>query len=249
MIFIWILIFYAYLCGGFLTCFFNHILLYSMRADFIPNKDALFAIWILALTKYLDSKLTLFGIPEDPYNELGIKMKRWNVLYTLSMSNETRTKSIVSAKNNLRKEIEKDLRAFVNEYIRYNHLIKDEDRKNMSIPVRSETRTPVPVPDTIPAFRIELSVIRRLNIHFRDITGNSRGKPAGVHGVEIKWAVLDTPPESADLLANSSFDTRSPMMLSFTDAQRGKNVYLCLRWENTRGEKGPWSEIAMAIVP
>jgi hypothetical protein len=31
--------------------------------------------------------------------------------------------------------------------------------------------------------------------------------------------------------------------------QRGKTVYFALRWENTRGEKGPWSEIMSAIIP
>jgi hypothetical protein len=26
-------------------------------------------------------------------------------------------------------------------------------------------------------------------------------------------------------------------------------VYLCMRRESTRGDKGPWSEIMMAIIP
>ncbi|MDR2362267.1 MAG: hypothetical protein LBD91_06005 [Prevotellaceae bacterium] len=29
----------------------------------------------------------------------------------------------------------------------------------------------------------------------------------------------------------------------------GKTVYFALRWENTRGEKGPWSDIMSATVP
>jgi hypothetical protein len=28
-----------------------------------------------------------------------------------------------------------------------------------------------------------------------------------------------------------------------------KTLYYALRWENTRGEKGLWSEIGMAIAP
>jgi hypothetical protein len=30
---------------------------------------------------------------------------------------------------------------------------------------------------------------------------------------------------------------------------RGKKLYFALRWENTRGEKGPWSEIHSTIIP
>jgi hypothetical protein len=50
-------------------------------------------------------------------------------------------------------------------------------------------------------------------------------------------------------LIHSAFDTRSPFTLSFDENQRGKTVYFCLRWENTRGEKGPWSEIVSGIIP
>jgi hypothetical protein len=61
--------------------------------------------------------------------------------------------------------------------------------------------------------------------------------------------VIDTPPTGVAALVNSSFDTRTPFTLEFDDAERGHTVYFCLRWENTRGEKGPWGEIVSAIVP
>jgi hypothetical protein len=30
---------------------------------------------------------------------------------------------------------------------------------------------------------------------------------------------------------------------------RGKTVWFRLRWENNRGQKGPWSELYSAIIP
>jgi hypothetical protein len=59
-------------------------------------------------------------------------------------------------------------------------------------------------------------------------------KPAGQHGAEIRWAMRDT---------------HMPLTFEFDESDRGKTVYFCLGWENTRGEKGPWSEIQSAIVP
>ncbi|MDR1339327.1 MAG: hypothetical protein LBK58_04670 [Prevotellaceae bacterium] len=44
-------------------------------------------------------------------------------------------------------------------------------------------------------------------------------------------------------------DTHSPFELAFDESERGKMVYICLRGENTRGEKGPWSEIVKAVIP
>jgi hypothetical protein len=50
-------------------------------------------------------------------------------------------------------------------------------------------------------------------------------------------------------LAHSVFDTRSPYTFQFDLADAGKRFYCCLRWENTTGQKGPWSEIQNAIIP
>jgi hypothetical protein len=45
------------------------------------------------------------------------------------------------------------------------------------------------------------------------------------------------------------FDTDSPLEIEFDEADRGKIVWFAVRWENTRGQKGPWSEIFFAIIP
>jgi hypothetical protein len=43
--------------------------------------------------------------------------------------------------------------------------------------------------------------------------------------------------------------THTPFTLEFDENERGKTIYFCLCGENTRGEKGPWSEIQNAIIP
>jgi hypothetical protein len=49
--------------------------------------------------------------------------------------------------------------------------------------------------------------------------------------------------------ANANMATWNLVTLEFEEEARGKTVWFCLRWENTRGEKGPWSEFLNAIVP
>jgi hypothetical protein len=102
---------------------------------------------------------------------------------------------------------------------------------------------------TRPDFGVDSSMIRHLKVRYRDQDATSRAKPHGVHGVEIRWAILDAPPKDISELINSSFDTRSPFTLEFEEHERGKTVWFCLRWESTTGEKGPWSEIVSAIIP
>jgi hypothetical protein len=74
-------------------------------------------------------------------------------------------------------------------------------------------------------------------------------KPYGVRGAEIRWAILPAPPTSQDDLVHSEFDTRTPYIFQFDIPQAGKTLYVCARWENTTGQKGPWSEIVSAIIP
>jgi hypothetical protein len=106
------------------------------------------------------------------------------------------------------------------------------------------------VAKTYPDYDIDSGTIRHLILHFYDQgKKKSKAKPPGQHGVEIDWAILDAPPAAIKDLVNSAFDTHTPFTLEFDENERGKTVYFCLRWENTRGQKGPWSEIMSAIIP
>ena len=118
------------------------------------------------------------------------------------------------------------------------------------MPIHKTTHTPAPIADTYPDYDVNTGTIRRLTVHFYDQgQKKSKAKPEGQHGAEIRWAILGSPPTKIDDLVHSSFDTRTPFTLQFDEDQRGKTVYFCLCWENTRGEKGPWSEIVSAIIP
>jgi hypothetical protein len=88
-----------------------------------------------------------------------------------------------------------------------------------------------------------------VEVDFFDAETGQKAKPKGVHGVEIKWRMLDIPPSTVEELIYSAFDTRTPFTLEFEENERGRTIYFALRWENTRGEKGPWSDISSAIIP
>ncbi|MDR1493008.1 MAG: hypothetical protein LBT05_09845 [Planctomycetaceae bacterium] len=63
------------------------------------------------------------------------------------------------------------------------------------------------------------------------------------------FAVLDEPPKSVHELTRSVLATRTPHVFEFTDEERGKTVYFAICWQNEKGERGPFSEIASAIIP
>jgi hypothetical protein len=160
--------------------------------------------------------------------------------------NSTRNRLVKDESKNAAKRVMRD---FANTSIRYNKLMKDEDKLYYGIRLSGGKYTPDTEPQTFPEAEGDASVIRQLKIHFWDSASKKRGKPPGVHGAEIRWALLDQPPVSEKALINSDFDTATPFTLKFDENERGKRLYFCLRWESTTNLKGPYSEIYSAIIP
>ncbi|MDR2385869.1 MAG: hypothetical protein LBD80_09480 [Tannerella sp.] len=136
--------------------------------------------------------------------------------------------------------------------LKENPLVTNADLVAMGLPERNDgERHDADIPKTSPAASVKLPGPAIVEIHFRDssVDNASRAKPAGVHGAEICWILSKTPPLKWEELSHSSFDTASPFRLTFEGDQRGERLYYALRWENSRGEKGPWSEIQDAVVP
>ena len=217
---------------------------------FIPRKDADFLQWTNNFMNYLGANVRQFGFPDDVYAELTDQHSDFAAKLEVAVNPATRTKLTIQAKTSARKIFEKALRQAVKEYLANNHLVSDEDRDGLGIPIYKTTRTAAPVATDSPDSDSDNSVIGRVSIHFFEKgSSHKKAKPAGQHGAEIAWIVSDTPPTRWDELLHSNIDTNSPFTLSFEHDQRGKTLYFALRWENTRGEKGPWSEILSAIIP
>ncbi|MDR1383352.1 MAG: hypothetical protein LBJ67_05845 [Planctomycetaceae bacterium] len=217
---------------------------------YYPRSDGGFSFWAKNLVACLQTSFTRFQIPGEEVERLGTLYGDFAAKLGIAESIDTRTKSAVQAKNDARKILEQALRQDIKEFLTYNRLVTNIDRDNMGLPIHKITRTHAPVATTYPDFDIDSSMIRRLTIHFYDQgKKKSKAKPDGQHGAKIRWAILDSPPTTIEELVNSSFGTRPPFTLEFNGNQRGKTVYFCLCWENTRTERGPWGPIKSAIIP
>ena len=141
-------------------------------------------------------------------------------------------------------------RKLYNGFLKESPLVTDDDLVAMGLPKRNTTRTPAKVADTSPDSDIDTSVPGQVGFNFYQRGGaHRRGKPEDQHGAEIAYVISDTKPARWDDLTVSKFATRSPYTVRFENDLRGKTLYYALRWENTRGEKGPWSEIMSVIIP
>jgi hypothetical protein len=115
-----------------------------------------------------------------------------------------------STKNRLARDNAKDIaksamRDFANSSIRYNKQVKDEDKLDYGIRPVDRTSTVGTEPETYPEAEPDTSVIRQLTINFWHSATKKRGKPHGVHGAKIHWAILDHAPALVEELLKGPF--------------------------------------------
>ncbi|GHU33129.1 hypothetical protein FACS1894172_11050 [Spirochaetia bacterium] len=216
--------------------------------DYIPHADGAFLDWANTLITYTAGHLSAFKIEQAALTPIQTLFTAYQAKFTAA-ENPNRGKVDVLAKDEARDALKAAIRPFVKAYLAYNPAVSDTDRESMGLPLHDGTRTPSPAPTTIPELELDSSIIRQISVHFKDAGSERRGKPAHVHGVELRWALRDNPPSSVEDLTKSAFDTASPYTFTFDEAGRGKALYICPRWENGKGDKGPLGEIVKAIIP
>jgi hypothetical protein len=205
--------------------------------------------WLVNFMSYLNANYSRFGISSSKISPVQTKVTEFQ-----TAQNKAELPNAGKADRQNRKEkaavVSKTIRNFVNTNLRYNEAVTDEDRVNMGLTIPDNTPTPSHDPDTMPVVTlIDTSVIMRISLHYKDSKSEARAKPSDAHGAEIRSAILDAPPVTTADLTNSDFSTRSSHTFIFDENQRGKTVWFRLRWENMRGQKGPWSELYSAIIP
>jgi hypothetical protein len=220
-----------------------------MSTDYIPTKEKDFHDWQSYSLKYVQTNKSRFGVTDAALTPVLAKQTLYEAKYLVSENPATRTSASILARQEARADFEEVLRPFYKSSIIYNQLVTDEDRRLMGVTVHDTKPTPVKPPHTVPEISLDAPAPAVIEIHFRDHEETGRAKPYGVHGAEIAWGVLEEKPDNWSDLPHSSFATHSPYRHTLDGKDRGKKFFFAVRWENTRGEKGPWTEIQETIVP
>lgn len=185
-----------------------------------------------------------FGVSEQTQTNLSSCLENWNTIYPLSKDKDARTITITKNKNKAKEELQDILRSVYSDIPK--SVLTISDRNTLNLPERSKTRTPAAVPSTNPSAQTDAGKRLQHTIHFTDFDG-SLAKPKGVRGCQI-WMKIGSVVVDLSELTYIVTCTKSPYIHHFNGADAGKPVYYWLRWENTRGQTGPWSNAIMATV-
>jgi hypothetical protein len=220
-----------------------------MSTDYIPESDGKFLVWDKKLFAEVELNAAEWNLNPESWAHINPPLIMKYEIALGKAQNQNRGKADVFAKNEARNILKKETRQYVNEFLKYNSQISNDERKRIGLPVYDRKLTPVGTPETLPAVMVKYLAPGVLEFNVTDSKSGRKAKPAGIHGFELKWAILDAAPKKWEQLAYSSFATHTPLRLSFDGEERGKMLYFALRWENTRGVKGPWTEIRNTIIP
>jgi hypothetical protein len=224
-------------------------------SDYLPRRDRLFLQWVINFLSCLFPSLARFNFPDATYQDLAAKRNDFSTKLDVAEAPATRTKGSIDDKNVAKKSLVHAIREAVQRYLAHNPDVTQKDHDDLGLPNYKTTRTPIPPPTDLVELLLRQLAGHRVEVTFFPVSTNStakerrEAKPYGVRGAELAWAVLPEPPKSLADLTHSAFDTRSPYMFQFDIPDAGKTLYVCARWENTTGQKGPWGDIQNAIIP
>ncbi len=209
-----------------------------------PSKEADLNLYFQAAVPYLiDNKVRLL-IDDPTVVKLKDGLNEWNVVFPPTQVKSTSTQAMVMDKNESKKNFKALLRKVYGDIPA--SVITSQDITTLNISAKSGTRTPAPVPTTQPIGKVSTSKPLEHTISFMNADG-THAKPHGVRGCQI-WFKIGEPSTGSSDLNYMATDTKSPYIYHFADEFAGKTVYYRFRWENTRGQVGPWSDVVMATI-
>ena len=124
----------------------------------------------------------------------------------------------------------------------------------------SDSASPIPVPEAQPEADISFPGIHLVELRkIRPVSGGITPDDRSGYGVRIYFGLSGEPselhpfrvvgtPKTGRYLPESLFTRRKRELFDF-DGESGCLVYFCLRYENSKGEAGPFGPIFSAIIP
>lgn len=227
-------------------------------SNYIPRPDGEFSMFCNNYTAAVVDWWNVHGLNIDDLAPLTKALEAWNLRYPAHVAAQQVAEGARAAKQQAREELERQVRPVTN-FIQGYTTTTDAEREVIGITVRDTSKTPSPTPTSAPMVQVEGGQRLTHRLRFTDTAAPTRrGKPPGTIGAEV-WLALTPPgqpapppnsaaPGGSDAYKFLSVSSRGNLQTDFPSADAGKTAFYTLRWVSTRGEKGPWSEVASATV-
>jgi hypothetical protein len=219
-----------------------------MPTDFIPRTDADLIAWIRNFLDYANANLEALGLKSADTKALQEAATDFETNFNANNAAQASAQGSRQKKDESRDALVALARSLARQ-LQATATVKDSHRESLGLNIKSTTRTAAAVPTTRPVATVNTSQRLRHVISFGyEETPGSRAKPAGVMGAEVYVKIGETPPVDPSECHYLATDTATPYTAEYDGTDSGKIAHYMLRWVNTRGERGPWSQTVSATI-
>ncbi|TVQ55110.1 MAG: hypothetical protein EA377_03965 [Phycisphaerales bacterium] len=221
----------------------------DMAHDYIPRPDDQFLHWTDNMRKLLSASPESFGVTPAQASRYADLFEVFAEKYRIAIEPTTRTKPSVGAKNDARRELERETRSLA-QLIQATSHVTNQQKADLGLTLRRR-QTPIARPTDPPRVIVELLRGSTVHVWLRDGDTSSRGKPDGVAGATVFSYVGDQPPASVEDWKLEGLTTRTELDITFGrdgHIERGAQVWVTACWYNSRGQWGPVAEAKSTYV-
>jgi hypothetical protein len=205
-----------------------------------------------------------WGIPSTEVSALANLKESAVELLEIAMSSD-RTETITAECKAAFEALTDKMRSIKNHYF-LKPPLTDVDFISLKLKPKDSGRTPIPAPTDQAEADISRPGEHLIMLHLRAVANAKNDPHRSDYGFRIYWGIMpvggatseNAPsakrelikiPVTGDELPHSLFTRRKKELLDFSQEDRGKTIYFCIRYENAKGEPGPWGPLFSTIIP
>ena len=162
------------------------------------------------------------------------------------------SKEDIQLKHTLHTALASKCKDYVNAKIRSNKAVDNDGRAALKVHVPDRSKTPIHTPNLHVAFSVRPIHATEHRIDFHVEETGKKAIPYGYNGAGFFVKVLEPDePVPADITSfhESELLTHTPQIREFLPSEQGTRVCCAACRQNSKGEKGPVSDIRVHIVP
>ncbi len=221
----------------------------ATRTKVLPNSEGALTQYAENFLKQMTDHTDEYHLTEEELQQVQDVVSEWVSTADAATTARDAARAATEAKDAARVAMEETLRTRIR-LIQANPAITDQAKLEAGIRPHKTTRTPIRPPHTSPIGSVIASDQLTQTLFISDAaTPTKRARPSGVTGCEIYLFVGDAAPADPKAFRMIRFATRSPEEVTFEAADGGRTAHYLLRWMNSKGETGPWSNVISATIP
>lgn len=209
--------------------------------SYIPSRDAELGQWVTNFSTLITASPGTYGLLAGDAAAIAAYVTAFTGALAVVNNPATKTKATVAAKDGARAAMLDIVRPYAQQ-VRNNNGVSNADKTALGLTIVDRTPTSVPPPTSSPLISVIGATPGEHTLRYSDSNApDSRRKPVGVIGLQLFVAVASGAVADPAVAPFKAFVTRQPYGVTFDPADNGKLATYFARWQNRKGQTGPWS--------